>query len=1239
MEPVVALSISQAGSEPQRTFLFHVEVDGEPVAANLALTAGDARAVRDLARQYTLLFGGSHSPHIASEGLQHVGAELFRLWLAPAWDKVKARVGSRPCLLVIASDAPDVLNLPWELVRPPDGDFIGIDSQFRVRRLPWPDRRLEPFNGNLRPRPLRVLFMACAPRDAVELDFEREEECVYKAVAGAGPNVVLETADLGTSEELRQRINDFKPHVVHLSGHGRVKEDGVGWFLFEDEAGGPDPRPAQDIARELFGADSGVQCVFVSGCETGQAPQASALGGVCQGLLRGGVPLAVGWAASVADPVATQFAMTFYNTLAADCTVDRAIRQARQAVYKVCTEGGDPSWALPVLYASSMQGLVYDADPKRDAEPPPRETVVQQPLPGMTEGYAESFVGRRREQQRLLPALRDGRLQTLIITGLGGVGKSALATRLARKLQAEGYAPIVAPSSVESPLSIAGLLQACGDAFLEAGLSKEHATVREGTLSVEVRLRYIVSVLNKHRFVLVLDNFETNLDERSRCILGSELAGFYSHLLTNLAGGSRAIITSRYLPADVPELPATSREEPLGDLSQASFIKFLLRDPGVERRYYAGELPSDLLVQLHRLLGGAPRFLGQAREVLKEMTADELRQELAAVQLPDGAEPSVLQAIRDRYCKTIFTARLYGYLEADARRALSRAAVYGIAVNMDALAAVTGEFPDRLRAFVRQWHERAFAYPERDRGAGELWAVYGLVRPWLVTQLTLDEARATRQAAGNYLRDLGAEHREAGLGLSWIHCLLEARTQYLAAGDYESARAVTDHLSAVFMLSGACREVMRLNLELLEYEEHPRPMSWIGRAQSGLGEYSGARDWYRRCLQTAGDRFPQEAAVAWHGLATIDVEQGDYAGSFEKFEKGLKIQQEIGDRVGEAATRHNLASIDLEQGDYVGAREKFQKVLKTQREIGDRASEAATMHQLASIDFEQGDYAGAREKSEKALKIQREMGERAGEAATWHQLGLIDFEQGNHAGAREKSEKALKIQREIGERAGEAATWHQLGLINLKQGDYAGAREKFEKALKIELEIGDRTDEAATRHNLALIDLKQGDYAGAREKSEKALNIKREIGNRAGEAATWHQLASIDLDQGDYAGAREKFEKALKIEQETDKRAGEAATLYQLGRLAEKAGRRAQGTSLVAACFLILQEIGHGDAPRVLKALIAMTQGLVHGQEQLQSLLEEVAQSYRQDRGWRLIEEAFKGLDLRNRRDNRKQDE
>ena len=173
----------------------------------------------------------------------------------------------------------------------------------------------------------------------------------------------------------------------------------------------------------------------------------------------------------------------------------------------------------------------------------------------------------------------------VVLTGLGGSGKSTLATRLARKLEADGWTPVALSSSAETPLSPGQVLQACGDAFLGAGQRDDYSTLRDATLPVEDRLRALVTGLNRGRFVLVLDNFESNLDEGSRHILDAELAGFYRHLLGNLVGGSRLIVTSRYLPAEVPHLPETATEWQLGEFREAAFLKFLLRDPAVERRY------------------------------------------------------------------------------------------------------------------------------------------------------------------------------------------------------------------------------------------------------------------------------------------------------------------------------------------------------------------------------------------------------------------------------------------------------------------------------------------------------------------------------------------------------------------------------------------------------------------------------------------------------------------------------
>jgi tetratricopeptide (TPR) repeat protein len=988
-ESILAISIREVKTDNQPVFLFNITLDGKVIAANESLSPVDSQAVRNLSKHYNRMFESRFAPKLVSENLKGWGAELFKLWLEKSWQAISEKLPKgNQRIIVISSEIAEILNLPWELMCLAGGRFIGLDAKFAVRRFPVSDGKLAKADKKLLPRPLRVLFMACAPRDEAQLDFEREEEALLRVMAKAG--VAFEYCDYGTFDELRDRINEFEPYIVHLTGHGVVNEkDGLGYFAFEDEKGNTDLRSSEEMREQLF-SGSIVKLAFISGCQTAKAPPIEALGGICQGIVSEEIPLAIGWAASIADNIATQFATSFYDTVAKGQTVDRALTQARQAILQTCENMGYPGWTLPLLYSSSLQSEVFDKASKEVL--PERPNVKQEALPGMLGGYTEHFVGRRREIQRLLPALRDGAIQSLILTGLGGAGKSTLATKIARKLEALRFRLIIVSSSKESPLSASRLLQACSDAFLKANLRNEYDTLNDASIAVDARLRYIVSVLNEHRFLLVLDNFEENLDEISRRILDEEIAAFYSYLIANLSGASRTIVTCRYLPAGA-KLPSVAREEALGEFPESAFLKFLWREPAIEERYYKGDLPKELLSELHDLLGGTPRFLLQIREALKTMTAAELKAELAKVKLSQDEKAGLLQKQRDEYCEAIFTGRLYGYLSEDSRRALSRAAVYGIAVTVEGIAATAGIAVGEAKGFLRQWQDYALAYQERESGKDDLWSVYGLLRGWLLSpkRLNAEDKLAAHQAAGDFLREIVNQKRNVELGLNWIECFTEARAQYLEAKDYQQAREVTHSLSSYLVRQGLYKDLAMMNEELLSYDEHPSPMGWIARSFSERGEYKDARQWYEESLKAAGEDLLAESASALHGLASIDLYEGNYQEAREKFIKVLEMNQQIGDRAGEAGTLHQLATIDLYEGNYQEAREKFIKVLEMRQQIGDRAGEAKTLHQLATIDVNEGNYKDACKKSFKALEIKQQIDDRAGEARTFYQIGVAAF--------------------------------------------------------------------------------------------------------------------------------------------------------------------------------------------------------------------------------------------------------
>jgi tetratricopeptide (TPR) repeat protein len=955
--------------------------------------------VREISRSFGALFEQVCQPEKDADAQRALGKQLFDLWLATSWEKIKASVpvGSLR-FLVIASEVPEILNLPWELLLPPlpDSDFLGINPLFRIRRFPSSVKQMAPFTGELRARPLRLLFMACSPSDQPTLDYEKEEEALFRAIYGQ--DVAFDSCDLGTFEELKEKVSEFKPHIVHLTGHGAVR-DGQGRFAFEKEDGTTDLVPSEELRRFLAG--SGVQCVFVSGCQSGKAPR-EALAGICQSLVGAEVPLAVGWVSSIADDLATNFARTFYRTLKNGQSVDRAFLLARQEAWKACEKRGDPSWTLPVLYSATSQSMIFDPD-----QPPEvltRQNMVLDALPGMKEGHAEHFVGRRREQQRLLPALRRGDLQVVIITGLGGSGKSTLATRLARKLETSGFILIPVPSSKENPLNSARLLQAFGDAFrkaarktkkVDASKADELAALAEDLnnpkISVESRLHDAVAALNEGRFLLLLDNFESNLDEAERHILDSEISGFYQYLLESLSGSSRAIITTRYPPSDAPVLPAKVRKEDLGDFPESSFLKILQRDPEVERRSRSGELPMALLRELYKKLGGTPRYLLQIREAITEMDAELLDAELAKVDLPAGTETGELQKLRDKYFADIFTERLYGYLSPESQKALCRAAVYGVPVTLEGLAAVAGEPLNSVSAFARSWQDRAFAYLENEKSKEPLWIVYGLLRGWLLAKLSLDGQKDAHKAAGDFLYRLLKQGTEASLGLHWTECLLEARNHYINSGDLNKARYATNTLSTYYLNTGNYKNVIDLNKELNRYGEYSYSMIRIAQSYLNLGNLSEAINHFEKALSLIGNPTSYEGAAAIYGLAQVERIKCNHTIAGEKLLSVIGISEQINNTSIGASALQELAIIDYDQGNLDDALKKFALALEIKNKINkiNKHSDPSLLHNIGSIYLEKKEYDKSLDYFLEALKIEQQQGDKHGEGMTFSKLAQV----------------------------------------------------------------------------------------------------------------------------------------------------------------------------------------------------------------------------------------------------------
>ncbi len=159
-----------------------------------------------------------------------------------------------------------------------------------------------------------------------------------------------------------------------------------------------------------------------------------------------------------------------------------------------------------------------------------------------------TFYGREWEQNLLTSWIVEERCRVVSVLGLGGIGKSALSTKMMHRV-AEHFEVVIWRSLREAP-PCEGLLGECLQVLVPQAL-------RDVSMSLERRLGLLLESLRATRVLLVLDNLEALLEEGQS--MGHMRAGYegYAQLLRRIAGTehqSCLLLTSREKPSDLVPL-------------------------------------------------------------------------------------------------------------------------------------------------------------------------------------------------------------------------------------------------------------------------------------------------------------------------------------------------------------------------------------------------------------------------------------------------------------------------------------------------------------------------------------------------------------------------------------------------------------------------------------------------------------------------------------------------------------
>ncbi|MBD0843373.1 AfsR/SARP family transcriptional regulator [Streptomyces sp. TRM68416] len=711
--------------------------------------------------------------------------------------------------------------------------------------------------------------------------------------------------------------------------------------------------------------------------------------------------------------------------------------------------GIEPGAKLQALHSEVLAG-----SPAQARTPPAEQrTRVARQLPRPT----ELFVGRLPELRQLDGLLDPSGPPLAVLSGIAGVGKSALAVHWSVKaaehfpdgqlfIDLAGFrergAPVTPLAALDHALRGLGM----PGAAIPAELHERAALLR--------------STLDGRRVLMVLDNVAS--PEQVRPLLPG-------------SGSSRVLITSRDpLSALVGEYGARRIElRRMTDAEAHDLLVAVIGSERVEAEPEAARRLADLSDRLPLALRiVATRLTSDWQGTLCQFASRmEDRRSRLDLLSPDegGFRSGVWLSYRELSVKAARLYRLLGQLTVPDFPAWVAAAALGVELR---------EAEDLLRQLVGAQLLEFGPAPEHTESRfrfQELLRLYA----WERSQVE-DPEPVRRASLGRVL--------SAMLGLAD-----EAHRQL-----YGPDEVLPDGLDRTVCLpADLATELLIEPIDWMESERGPLS-ALIGQAvQSGFAEYAWAltsravplfetrnyfTDWRRNAehaleaARSAGDS--RGAGIMLSSLGTINMYQRNYGEAQHQFGEAVAILDELGIVKGQAMARRNLALCARFTGDMAAAARYCIDSLELFRRADDAVGLSHALGLLSQIELDSGAPERAIELSQEAIEASYQAGSVRSRTQNFHRLAEALVGAGRLDEAEQVCRDVISLSRGQGDKVGETYGLCTLGEAHWRRGRINQARAVLARAQRAADEIEDRFLRARVDTSLACVEaLSGGDSA------------------------------------------------------------------------------------------------------------------------------------------------------------------
>lgn len=266
--------------------------------------------------------------------------------------------------LHLADDDQRLLNLPWEYLCDPRGQFLSLSEWTPIVRY---IRSEEPPSALSFMPPLRILvaISGAVPDGASELDVDREWQLLEHDALGESIRRGLIAIDRvpASMPAIGRALRSSEYHVFHYIGHSGFSQ-GASALWMEDEHGGEQAWPGNALGQKL-GPHRTLRLAVFNSCEGARQSATDHFAGIAPSLIRKGIPAVIGMQFAITDGAAILFSKSFYEALADGEPVDRAVWIARNEIHE---SHNDVEWGTPVLFLRSKDGVIFDRTSLSDAD-------------------------------------------------------------------------------------------------------------------------------------------------------------------------------------------------------------------------------------------------------------------------------------------------------------------------------------------------------------------------------------------------------------------------------------------------------------------------------------------------------------------------------------------------------------------------------------------------------------------------------------------------------------------------------------------------------------------------------------------------------------------------------------------------------------------------------------------------------------------------------------------------------